>query len=187
MPLYRYNCKKCGIEFVDLRGFSEANPTCCGVETTKLMPRRVVGRVVPDSNGVHSGSGFSRVSANAHASGVVSRLHAEGRELDMVADGPASEAIRPTTNYSTPIDPDDPTMIPLPSYTGEFAKDFDDCSRAEKDSRWRDTAAATAAWHTKLLEQNGVDSSEARSIASQAAQQTVAKAQAESVCASGLT
>lgn len=187
MPLYRYTCTRCAIEFVDLRGINEAAPDHCGKAMAKLMPRRVVGRVVPDSNGVHTGSGFARSGvpapepskpSGAQLWDVQAAMREQGSDIEML--GGASDPLRPQNRFIAPeIDPTDPTMIPQPPSTGVWAKDYEDCDAAERDERWRDSTEALATWHAKGLDTKGSEPANARAFASQAAQQTIERARAD--------
>lgn len=169
MPIYRYECNTCRSRFSDLLKLDAPNPACkCGGETTKLMPRRVVGRVMPDSNGVHTGSGFACSSPAAD----------EPETLAAVAG-------------------EMPTAMELPAITGDpklhmpwktnFAKDYADCAADERDARWHDTAQAMTQWQADCLASGGVDYSAALAQASQTQQQVVAQSRSEMQRADGLT
>lgn len=178
MPLLRHECPVCKVEVVDLYRLTDPAPTHCGEPMRLLMPRRVVGRVVPDSNGVHTGSGFAR-SETIEIDGQQAQVI--GKSDDYPARVPESRTV------STPIDPTDERALPHTPSTGVFAKDYEQCSADERDARWHDGAQALAAWTTRQLEAKGEAPKAARDQATEAAQQTITRARAESTRADGLT
>jgi hypothetical protein len=169
MPLYRHDCA-CGFESVDLLAVGEGNPDHCGATMRRLPPRRVVGRVRGDSNGAHQGSGF--------AAPIV------GHEEQWTGDGDEPGSMRPQQKQVSKLrDPDDPTAVKQPNRTGAWVKDYGECTAAERDERWRDTAAAVADWTTRGLESKGEAPAVARATAATAATATIVKARAESTVA----
>jgi len=163
MPILRHECYSCGVEIVDLYALTDPTPQHCGEPMRLLMPRRVVGRVQPDSNGAHAGSGFA------------------APQPDRVTEIPKPRMVAPL------VDPTDETApAPAPS-TGVFAKDYEQCTAAERDERWHDGAQALSAWTAKQLESKGEKPDAARAVASDAAQRTIEKARADSTRADGLT
>jgi putative FmdB family regulatory protein len=197
MPLYRYECSTCGARWTELAKIDDASPEHCGQGARKLMPSRVVGRCVPDSDGAHRGSGFAAASPRADitVAGKVSEAAGEGpvdggnweAELERRRNMPATE-VRPETHIVAPeIDPDDPLTIPPPPTTGVWAKDFADCDAAQRDERWHDSSEALAAFTTKHLEDQGQAPATARAKAAEAAHTTIQRARAESRRADGPT
>lgn len=182
MPLYRYECGGCGAEIVDLQKVDDSAPLHCGTPMRKIMPRRVVGRVVPDSNGVHAGSGMSSTSKAEHLQAKAMEEHAWDveRELEgkgIHVEGEGVEIGHPTGGLEIPeIDPNDPNVIPPAPTTGTWAKDYSDCDAEEKTERWMDTREALATWTARKLEEKGSTPSEARKEANKAANDTITKA-----------
>lgn len=149
-----------------------------------LIPRGVVGRVAPDTNGVHAGSGFAKSPPISSSP----TMTVDGHELQPVgspADYP--ETVPESRIVSSPVDTTDEAIIAPPTPTGVFAKDYEDCSASERDARWHDGAQALAAWTARQLEAKGEAPVAARSTASEVAQQTITKARSESTRADGLT
>lgn len=182
MPILLHECSACKRELTDLYQPRDPKPYCCGRAMRLLMPTRVVGRVVPDSNGAHAGSGF----ASSPSSDAMRFALADGGEA--VQCGDAVYEGRPESRLvSSPVDPDDERNIPLAPSTGAFAKDYEDCSADERDARWHDSAQALSAWTATQLEKTGENPTAAREKAADAAQQTITKARAESTRADGLT
>lgn len=159
MPLYRHECSRCGLESLDLLPIGDDTPAHCGGSMRRLMPRRVVGRVVADSNGAHAGSGFA---APAPASVEVAAPRAQQR------------------NIAQRVDASDPTVVPPAPKTGAFAKAYAECNAAERDARWHDTAQAVETWTTKGLEAKGQAPAVARKVAAQEARAAITKARADS-------
>lgn len=193
MPQHRYACSACGRERVELvLRARELPPTCCGAAMTKVMPRRVVGRCTPDSNGVHAGSGFARVRVR-DAEGELEKARprvveaAEGDEIELLGDPDAPGLVPKQRWVSTPLDPDDPTAIPEPEHAGVWAKDYAECSADQRDARWQDTAEALTTWHARQLEAQGETPKAARSVASEASQRTVERARGEASREDGVT
>lgn len=191
MPQHRYACSSCSHECVELvLRTNEAPPVCCEAPMRKIMPRRVVGRCVPDSDGAHTGSGFARAAPkDIPDPGLVEAVGRgeacprvietdEGAKYTIEGD-PEAPGIVPEQRWvSEPHDPDDPTAIPEPA-GGVFAKDYELCAADERDARWRDTTEALTAWHTGLLEGQGEAPAEARTAANEASQRTVERARGE--------
>lgn len=190
MPLYRYTCNACRREFVELVSMHAPNPTCCGAETTKLMPRRVVGRVMPDSNGVHAGSGFASSSSAPSFTPASTASLADFAGTDAEAEAEAFETLLrvegevPKSEPPKLANPDHPLNVPLAT---KFAKDYDRCSADERDACWHDTAEAFTAWQARVKVDNGLDYSTALAQASTEQQAVVAQARAEMQRADGLT
>lgn len=178
MPLLRHECSVCKVELVDLYGLTDPTPMHCDEPMRLLMPRRVVGRVKPDSNGVHTGSGFARSQT----------IEVDGQQAQVIGNPDDYPAHVPESRVvSTPIDPTDERALPAAPSTGVFAKDYEQCSADERDARWHDGAQALAAWTAKQLEAKGEAPTAARDQATEVAQQTITKARAESTRADGLT
>src|SRR5690606_22052254 len=137
MPIFRHGCQSCGVEIVDLYPSTDAAPECCGSTMRRLMPKRVVGRVVADSNGVHTGSGFA-VSNGVHTGSgfavntvpaVPSRAPSfelpEGRAVQ-IGETEDYPGLTPTSRFvSTPVDYSDERALPPAPHTGVFAKDYE--------------------------------------------------------------
>ena len=176
MPLHRYTCAACKGEREHLERSGSASPECCGVAMTRAMPRRVVGRVVPDSNGVHAGSGFARSRSPAGPwSG--ERVEVCGETYD-VGSGSAP-GMMPTTEPVRPVIGElDEARVPAPS-GGAFAKEFDECHAQDRDARWRDTAEAITATTVPLLESKGVEPAAARIQASAEAQRIIERSRGD--------
>lgn len=170
MPLLRHECSVCKVEIVDLYKLTDPTPMHCGDAMRLLMPRRVVGRVKPDSNGVHTGSGFAS-----------NGLRAVEEAKDQVL---ASASAMPSSLPVKPRDPGDPYAIPLPT---EDRKDYELCSADQRDDRWRDATERMTAWQTRCLEAGGEAPDVARRKASETQQQVTARARAENVRDDGLT
>ena len=194
MPIYRHECRSCGIETTDLYKLAADPPRHCGEPMRRLMPGRVVGRVVSDSNGVHEGSGFARAPsgtpspapANVWEPELQSLTDQAGESFELL--GEDRGGVMPQQRHVAPdIDPDDPTAIPPQPEGGAFVDDYETCDAAKRDERWHDTAQAVAAWAAKGLEAKGEEPAAARSMASAAAQKTVEKARSQSMRADGLS
>lgn len=199
MPQHRYTCESCGRERVELvLRADESPPNCCGATMGRAMPRRVVGRCMPDSNGVHAGSGFAaapapellgdRLAPAAGTGELAPRVvDTAGGELELTGN-PEEPGMLPQNRWvSAPHDPDDKTAIPEPAETGVFAKDYAACDAEQRDARWRDTTEALTAWHAGLLEGQGEAPAAARATASETSQRTVERARAEGSREDGLT
>ena len=187
MPIFRHECPTCGIEVIDFYQSRDSQPSCCGAQMRRLMPRRVVGRVVPDSNGVHAGSGFSASSSAALAKRPVT-FQTEAGEAQVMGTVEDYASVMPSSRVVAPeVDPTNPNQIPLAPTTGVFAKNYEDCSAAERDERWRDGAQALAAFATRKLEEQGAAPSAARAQAADAASTTISKAREQSTRGDGLT
>jgi hypothetical protein len=151
------------------------------------MPTRVVGRVVPDSNGVHLGSGFSaQTSTELAAKPVIfpteaGEAHVMGSVEDYAAELPTSRLVAPE------VDPSNPDQIPLAPANGAFAKDYEQCTAAERDARWHDGAEALASFAARKLEQQGADPASARAQAAEAATTTITRAREQATRGDGLT
>lgn len=188
MPLLRHECRVCGVETLDLFGPNSPVPLHCGEAMRLLMPRRVVGRVVPDSNGVHSGSGFSAASAAEKVARKPVTFQTEAGEAHVMGDMDDYASELPSSRVVAPeVDPTNPDQIPLAPTTGVFAKDYEDCSAAERDARWRDSAQALASFTARKLEEKGEAPSDARAKAAEAATTTISKAREQSSRGDGLT
>lgn len=194
MPIYSHECASCGHRSTGLYKLSDPAPPCCGDRMRRLVPRGVVGRCVPDSNGAHAGSGFAKPSSEpprfVNPAAELVRFTTDEGELEVVGDFDGYEQRTPETRFvSTPIDhdPNDPNAIaPQPS-TGPFAKDYEDCTADERDARWRDGAQALAAWTANQLEAKGASPTKARDQATEAAQQAITKARGQASREDGLT
>jgi putative FmdB family regulatory protein len=188
MPLYRYTCNACRREFVELVSMHAPNPACCGAESTKLMPRRVVGRVVPDSDGVHAGSGFARSSSAPSFTPASTASLADFTDTDDEAEAVETllrvEGEVPKSDPPKLANPDHPLNVPLAT---KFAKDYDRCSADERDACWHDTAEAFTAWQARVKVDSGLDYSTALAQASTEQQAVVSQARAEMQRADGLT
>lgn len=169
MPILRHECGSCGRELTDLYQPRDPKPYCCGRKMRLLMPTHVVGRVKPDSNGVHTGSGFASAGSVAAST------------KDQVL---ASASAMPSSLPVKPRDPEDPYAIPLPT---ETRKDYELCSAAERDDRWRDATERLTTWQTNCLEAGGVEPAEARRTATETQQQVTERARTENVRDDGLT
>lgn len=180
MPLLRHECTKCGLEVTPLLGLHDPPPEHCGQAMRLLMPRRVVGRVAPDSNGVHTGSGFAAPTASKPR-GVWSDPIAfddHGRDVELHGDHEGAPSWRPPARAGIPLDHDDPLAVQQP--TGSpFAKDYEDCTAAQRDARWHDTAEAQTAATVRALEAKGSDPSVARATASEATQRMIERTRSE--------
>lgn len=196
MPQYRYMCTSCGRESVELvLRADQAAPEHCDAAMAKIMPRRVVGRCRPDSNGAHAGSGFARPTPAEHtpapsSAGLEPARTVEtpdGETFELLGDPQAPEYLPEQRIVAPPHDPSDPTAIPEPAPSGLFAKDYEDCNAAERDSRWRDTSEALTAWHARQLDAQGAEPAAARATANATAQHTVARARSESTREDGLS
>ncbi len=180
MPIHRYTCSKCSRSREQLEHRDLAAPECCGVAMGRAMPSRVVGRVVPDSNGVHAGSGFAasrpdvwageRVAMRAGDHEHVAELHEQPGQVGEAWMG--GRAVEPVIG--------DVKLGAVPQPTGgAFAKDWRDCTAADKDARWRDTVEAVTATHVGMLELNGHDPSEARRVVAPEVVKTITRAREE--------
>jgi putative FmdB family regulatory protein len=161
MPIFRFGCE-CGQETEDLRSFGDSGtPSCpqCSKAMTRLMPNRVSGRVAPDSNGVHSGSGFAKISQSEFGLEVAS-ARPKNRETKFSEGSDFSPG------------------VPAPKPTGVFAKAYDDCSASEKDARWADSAQALSAFTAEKLESKGETPAQARAKANEASVALINKSRA---------
>lgn len=171
MPIYRHQCNACGVELLDLMGINDPNPDHCGSTMLRLMPRRVVGRVAPDTNGVHAGSGFA-------SSGPVLDLPAADEVL-------ASASAMPGSFTPPPVDPNNKLAIPW--RTKPDAKDYAELDANERDGRWRDSCERLTEWRANCLEQDGISRGDALSLASQSQQQITEQSRAANERVDGLT
>jgi len=169
MPIYRHECSGCGVEATDLFGLRDDPPRCCGQTMTRLMPRRVVGRVMPDTDGAHVGSGFAPPSTS-------------GEDAPVTI---ASASVAPPASIEGQFDAADPLALPLAGKPRP--KRYSDSTAAERDEYWHDTTQAMTAWQTNGLESDGVQPDAARRTAEQTQQQMSARARADLVRADGLT
>lgn len=173
MPLYRHECTRCRVERLDLLRIDDPNPDHCGATMRRIMPRRVVGRVVPDSNGAHVGSGFAQAG------------HVDAGPDTETEQVVASASCMPSSLPAKRIDPDDKLSIPW--NTKPLAKDYADCDAAERDGRWHDTCQRMTEWQASCLEQDGIGRGEALRRASQLQQTVTEQARAENTRDDGLT
>ena len=176
MPIHRYHCRKCSRSREQLEHREVAAPECCGVAMDRAMPTRVVGRVVPDSDGAHAGSGFARPARErVHALDLATRQRVELDPQEIIHEE------MPRTRAELPIAAGDFEACRLPPQPagGAFAKDFSDCDAGERDARWRDTCEAVESMQVNALETSGVDGSDARRTAHATAIDVVSRARAE--------
>jgi len=178
MPLYRHRCTECEVETLDLQPLDAVRPRHCGARMERLMPRRVVGRVAPDSNGAHLGSGFASL-APAGARG-----HVEDARSCKVGEILASGSAPVTSIKPTLVDTENPLAIPW--RTKPDAKDYTELDAGERDSRWRDTVERMTNWQANCLEQDGIDRGEALSRASQQQQRVAEQSRADNCRMDGL-
>jgi hypothetical protein len=168
VPIYVHQCQVCGFAQADIFSLGAPNPKCCGKRTKRRMPTRVVGRVAPDSNGVHTGSGFAAPTPAA--------FEPEAATWRPENRGVNKEVVR-----------DNPNQIRPPETTGAFAKDYDACDAQERDARWRDSVEATSAWLTHEGEKAGMAPRKARDEANTIAQETITKARETNERGDGLS
>lgn len=180
MPIHRYTCSKCSRSREQLEHRDLAVPECCGVAMGRAMPRRVVGRVVPDSNGAHAGSGFAAPVMQPQRERVQALDIATRSRVELDPLGKICEEM-PSTRTTLPLADGDIDAFRLPPQptTGAYAKEFEDCNAEERDARWRDTCEAVEAMTTRSLESSGVDGSEARRSAHATAVDTIQRARTE--------
>jgi hypothetical protein len=176
MPLYRHECSVCGVEWVELFSIHEPPPEHCGRATTRLVPRHVVARVVPE---------FRPARSTNQPGGLwdVDGKIAEQGYLPADSDGVTEPA--PRNRFVAPLVSDDPEAIPAPPTTGVWAKDYDQCTADERTERWRDTAQAVEAWTRTKLEDRG--DAQASAVAHDAAQQIVERGRSQATREDGLT
>ena len=193
MPILRHECRSCGVEIVDLYPSTDAAPECCGSTMRRLMPKRVVGRCVADSNGAHAGSGFAvnKPAAPPTVPAIPSSAPVfdlpEGRAVQIGKTEDYEAKYTRSRFVSTPIDYSDERALPHAPHTGVFAKDYEQCTASERDARWRDGVESLAAWATRGLEAKGEAPRAARDTAQAEAVKTITKARSESTRADGLT
>jgi predicted nucleic acid-binding Zn ribbon protein len=172
MPLYRHECLSCGVESLDLLRLHDPPPAHCSAAMRRIMPRRVVGRVAPDSNGVHTGSGFA-------STGRVDDGEIHDRVLAAASCMPSSAP------PSRPIDPDN--KLDIPWHTKPQPKDYTECNAGERDARWHDTCERMTEFLANGYEQDGMSRGDALRRASQLEQQVIEQARASNVREDGLT
>ena len=191
MPMLRHECLACGAEVIDLYPTHTVTPECCGAAMRRLMPKGVVGRCVADSNGAHRGSGFAinkpATQPAAMSSAPLFELP-DGEPFTTIGNRDDYPTHTPRSRFvSSPVDYSDEQALPPAPHTGVFAKDYEQCTASERDSRWRDGVESLAAWTTRQLEAKGEAPKAARDTASTAAVETITKARSESTRADGLT
>lgn len=166
MPLYRHTCAGCGALTVDLQPLDAEPPLHCSSPMVRLMPRRVVGRVVNPSAGPSTSSNPPPESARPDTLRHVRTLE----RVESAAPICATKPELPT------LDPSQPS-VPWASSVGW--KPAADRNAGERDASWRDDCEAMTEWHAQWLERDGVDRGAALRKASATQQGVIEQARTE--------
>jgi hypothetical protein len=168
VPIYRHTCRECGDVTTDLLGLESPNPTCCGSSMVRLMPRRVVGRVINPSAG-----------PPARAPRPAPVQPDQLRRLRQLERPEGLDQICKTRPEALDLPPVDPSLPAIPWASSVAAKPVTERNAGERDAGWRDTCEAMTEWQAQWLERDGVDRGAALRKASTTQQAVVEQARAE--------
>jgi hypothetical protein len=164
VPLYRHTCRECGVITIDLQSLDAGPPEHCDVRMVRLMPRRVVGRVVNPTAGPPAA--MPRPATP------------KPDLLQPVRSLPRPEGTAPICATRPDLPTIDPAAGPQIPWQRQ-AKAPAERNAGERDSSWHDTCEAMTEWQTQWLERDGVDRGTALRKASATQQAVVEQARSE--------